>query len=560
MFDIFFGWRKTSRCKKLIKQVQCRLKLLKNKRYTMVKQLREDVAELIKLGYEERAFNRVEQIFKDENIMPVYDILDHYCEFLTLNLSYIRRNKDCPNDINEAVSSLIFASARCGDLPELYAIRRLFEERYGQRFATGAVESYPGNLVNPEVKEKLSINSAPDDVKRSLVDEIIRDYCLRPEGLGLLAIEYPSELQQQDEENIPTCMDKIEESPVQNSDVIEIGENSMYVEPTSMTKSVSNGPFHSQSLQNSDVISASVSCSVVQQSSPDVMESPVMNKKEKGANFGGDSGFESEVGSIADTESQGSDRNVTTTLKHKDKRLKAVSSSESLTQFFGETVVYLDDIEEIQSSMTQERSFQDQRLFKFKSPIPPKTERIISEFSDGSYMDHYEEVSQISGTWNSWKSSNDDRKRSRRKSISRESSIMQDTDHDIYYEKSSSHKHRSHNRRKLQNSAKLRKSATAEENTPSSYGQKIMKQHSYTNNCKNNARKSCCNCSFNSNANVCSLEHPCYFYPGDENDEKEAPPWKQKRGLINLGQFPTTDLEENSGDYFCQSSRYWRIQ
>ena len=45
--------------KKLIKRVQCRLKLLKNKRHSIVKQLREDVAQLIKLGYEESAFNRV---------------------------------------------------------------------------------------------------------------------------------------------------------------------------------------------------------------------------------------------------------------------------------------------------------------------------------------------------------------------------------------------------------------------------------------------------------------------------------------------------------------------
>lgn len=91
MFDIFFGWRKASKwfcveglekkvylicclyllfflwglyvlfcsSKKLIKRVQCRLKLLKNKRYTIVKQLREDLAQLIKLGYEESAFNRV---------------------------------------------------------------------------------------------------------------------------------------------------------------------------------------------------------------------------------------------------------------------------------------------------------------------------------------------------------------------------------------------------------------------------------------------------------------------------------------------------------------------
>lgn len=45
--------------KRLIKQVQCRLKLLKNKRLTIVRQLREDLASLIKVGNEETAFNRV---------------------------------------------------------------------------------------------------------------------------------------------------------------------------------------------------------------------------------------------------------------------------------------------------------------------------------------------------------------------------------------------------------------------------------------------------------------------------------------------------------------------
>lgn len=59
--------------------------------------------------------------------------------------------RDCPNDINEAISSLIFASARCGDLPELCVIRKLFGERYGQRFAAAALELLPGNLVNREV-------------------------------------------------------------------------------------------------------------------------------------------------------------------------------------------------------------------------------------------------------------------------------------------------------------------------------------------------------------------------------------------------------------------------
>ncbi|ONI08590.1 hypothetical protein PRUPE_5G187400 [Prunus persica] len=163
------------------------------KRQTIVRQLREDVAELIKHGHEDKAFNRVGQIIKDECIVAVYELLDNFCEFILIHLPYIRRHKDCPNDINEAVSSLIYASARCGDLPELRVIRKLFGERYGQKFAVTALELFPGNLVNHQLIEKLSPKSVTDDMKQRLVNEIARNYCIKPE---VLAIEYYSEWQQ----------------------------------------------------------------------------------------------------------------------------------------------------------------------------------------------------------------------------------------------------------------------------------------------------------------------------------------------------------------------------
>lgn len=52
------------------------------------------------------------------------------------------------------MSSLIFASARFGDLPELLEIRKLFQDRYGQRFAKVALELLPGNLVNRQASYK----------------------------------------------------------------------------------------------------------------------------------------------------------------------------------------------------------------------------------------------------------------------------------------------------------------------------------------------------------------------------------------------------------------------
>eukprot|EP00268_Persea_americana_P030937 TRINITY_DN3000_c0_g1_i6.p1 TRINITY_DN3000_c0_g1~~TRINITY_DN3000_c0_g1_i6.p1 ORF type:complete len:833 (+),score=143.87 TRINITY_DN3000_c0_g1_i6:1823-4321(+) len=178
MLEILFGWRKASKCKALIKCVRCRLKLLRSKREIIIRQLRDDVAQLLKNGQDESAFARVEQLFKDQNILAAYDLLDHFCEFLIINLPYIRRNKDCPNDINEAISTLIFAAARCADLPELQMLRKLFRERYGKDFALVDVELYSGNHVNPQISEKLCVKSVADDTKIRLIDEIAEEYNL----------------------------------------------------------------------------------------------------------------------------------------------------------------------------------------------------------------------------------------------------------------------------------------------------------------------------------------------------------------------------------------------
>ncbi|KAI3774100.1 hypothetical protein L1987_48643 [Smallanthus sonchifolius] len=184
-----FGWRKASKCKKLMKKLRCRLNLLKNKRCCIVRQLRNDVAQLIKHGHHQTAFNRVDQIYKDECVIAVYDLLAHFCEFLSLQLSYIRRIKDCPNDINEAISSLIFASARCGELPELLRIRKLFSQRYGELFEARALDLLPGNLVNFQIREYLSMNKVPNQVKSKLVEEITTTVL----QTGPLALEFTSE-------------------------------------------------------------------------------------------------------------------------------------------------------------------------------------------------------------------------------------------------------------------------------------------------------------------------------------------------------------------------------
>lgn len=205
-----------------------------------------------------------------------------------------------------------------------------------------------------------------------------------------------------------------------------------------------------------------------------------------------------------------------TTLKHKYQRIKEPSSSESLPQFSEEVVVYLDDIEELHSSVAK-GDCQDQRLFKFKSPVLPKREAVV----DGN---------------GGCKSSNAIGKRSRRKSLSLESNSlsMKDIDHEVYYKKpcksSPNHNHKSHQHRKLQK----------RQNQPCCHIA-LMEGNVRPNDFKyNNTRKTySCNCRFNSEVKTCcSLESPCYFCTSNNDRENQFhDPRNQTTGLRYSGQF-----------------------
>lgn len=56
--------------------------------------------------------------------------------------------RDCPLELQEAIASIIFASPRCSDLPELMQIRNLFTVKYGKEFVSGASELRPDSNVN----------------------------------------------------------------------------------------------------------------------------------------------------------------------------------------------------------------------------------------------------------------------------------------------------------------------------------------------------------------------------------------------------------------------------
>uniref|UniRef100_A0A6N2KVH3 IST1-like protein n=1 Tax=Salix viminalis TaxID=40686 RepID=A0A6N2KVH3_SALVM len=146
----------TSKFSSLAKLAISRIAILKNRKQVRVSFAKSDVIQLLNLGYQERALLRVEHVIKDQGMADAFDMMEDYIHFLVDRVVQLQKNKECPDELKEAVSSLIFASSRCGECPELQEIRGIFTSRFGKEFAAGAVELRSNCGVNSYIIENLS--------------------------------------------------------------------------------------------------------------------------------------------------------------------------------------------------------------------------------------------------------------------------------------------------------------------------------------------------------------------------------------------------------------------
>lgn len=305
-------------------------------------------------------------------------------------------------------------------------------------------------------------------------------------------------------------------SEMQASSVEEIERKVIYVDSLSTSNKMLTEPCNSLSHQDSDMSIAFTSSivhsgnsSIVHQSSSGVVESSVNNKAHE----------------VENSKLNSPNKYKISGLEHEEVRKTRASSSESLAQFPEETVVYLDDIDEFQSLTKNNRAFPDQRIFKFKSSVLPKSEKIEGS-GDQSNMNHYESWSEKSGSRSSRKRGKASGKRLRRRSMSWESLSVKDIECLLYYDNlrksSPTHHHMKHHK---QNPGVGRQQ--------SYYSQKRFK-------------KPCClDLGSNFESCNCSLRHPIfYFCTYDDEENGEVLPWKQKRGSTALVSFPTHGPEQ----------------
>ncbi|KAK7340977.1 hypothetical protein VNO77_21696 [Canavalia gladiata] len=149
-----------------------RIVILKNQHKARASYARSDVAELLNLGYHDHALPRVEQWIIEQNMLDVFDMIESYCNFLREKAEVLEKNKECPVELKEATFSLIFASSRCGEFPELHKIREILTSKFGKEFADHAVELHKNNRVNSKMIQKLSRRHPGLEIKMRALKQI----------------------------------------------------------------------------------------------------------------------------------------------------------------------------------------------------------------------------------------------------------------------------------------------------------------------------------------------------------------------------------------------------
>ncbi|KAK3210737.1 hypothetical protein Dsin_015443 [Dipteronia sinensis] len=170
MLDGLLGRGFAAKCKSLIKLTKSRIDVIRRKRNATQKFLKKDVADLLSNGLDINAYGRAEGLLAELNVSYCYDFVEQCCNFVLKHLSIMQKQRDCPEDLREAVSSMMFATARFSDLPELRDLRHIFQERYGN-----SLEYF----VNQELVEKSTVKPSTMEKKVQLMQDIASEFSIK---------------------------------------------------------------------------------------------------------------------------------------------------------------------------------------------------------------------------------------------------------------------------------------------------------------------------------------------------------------------------------------------
>lgn len=220
-----------AKCKSSLKMTKTRLEALKKKKNAVIKYLRNDMAELLKTGMDYNAYCRADGLIAEENLIACYNFIEQFCSCIASNLSLMGKQKECPDECKEAVQSLIYATARFSEFPELRDLRTQFRERYGT-----STEPF----VNKQFVEMLQNKPVTKEMKLQLMHAIAQEYNIEWDAKSLEQKLFRPPPQRQDQHGPGSVGNAVDESK-NTSDGIDKQQSSSEDEVFSVSRRDSTG-------------------------------------------------------------------------------------------------------------------------------------------------------------------------------------------------------------------------------------------------------------------------------------------------------------------------------
>ena len=171
-----FGGYKASKLKPQLKMAVTRLQIAANKKSALMKQQIREIAKLLAEDppKEEKARIKAEGLIRDDYMVEAYEILQLSCDLLSERIQLITHMKECPPDLVESISTIIWASSMV-DIPEFIEIRKQFRYKFGKAFEEEAIMNV-GGVINDRVAEKLSVQPPSAYLVQTYLEKIADEH------------------------------------------------------------------------------------------------------------------------------------------------------------------------------------------------------------------------------------------------------------------------------------------------------------------------------------------------------------------------------------------------
>ncbi|XP_056090793.1 IST1 homolog isoform X1 [Rhinichthys klamathensis goyatoka] len=170
------GGFKSERLRVNLRLVINRLKLLEKKKTELAQKARKEIADYLSAGKDERARIRVEHIIREDYLVEAMEILELYCDLLLTRFGLIQSMKELDPGLQEAVSTLIWASPRLqSEVAELKTVSDQLCAKYSKEYGKLCRTNQIGT-VNDRLMHKLSVEAPPKILVERYLIEIAKNY------------------------------------------------------------------------------------------------------------------------------------------------------------------------------------------------------------------------------------------------------------------------------------------------------------------------------------------------------------------------------------------------